>query len=291
MGTKLDGKGGKLKKVEYHGDGVTLPETFTAGVNKWPNCHSTIGFIKDQANCGSCWAVAASEVIADRVCIANYGKMMTNSRLNEGKPPIDMSAEDIMSCCKYCGDGCDGGYPTDAMRYWYYTGVVTGGWYGSNCGCQPYMIKPCGSQGCSGDASTPSCSSACRGGYNVAYKNDKHKATNHYELSSSVTTLMTEIYNNGPIECGFEVYENFMHYTSGVYDKIEGRLLGGHAVKIIGWGKENGVDYWLINNSWNTTWGLTGQFKYLRGISLGGMQSSCVAGTAKTNDANFMLKC
>lgn len=35
---------------------------------------------------------------------------------------------------------CQGGYPIDAMQYWARTGVVTGGWYGSRCGCLPYAI-------------------------------------------------------------------------------------------------------------------------------------------------------
>ena len=40
---------------------------------------------------------------------------------------------------------------------------------------------------------------------------------------------------------------------------------GGHAVKIVGWGTEDGTDYWLVANSWNTSWGLEGFFKIARG--------------------------
>ena len=41
---------------------------------------------------------------------------------------------------------------------------------------------------------------------------------------------------------------------TGVYRHVTGEEVGGHAVKIIGWGVENGVDYWLVANSWNTQW-------------------------------------
>ena len=41
----------------------------------------------------------------------------------------------------------------------------------------------------------------------------------------------------------------------GVYQHVSGAELGGHAVKMIGWGTENGTPYWLISNSWNTDWG------------------------------------
>lgn len=59
-------------------------------------------------------------------------------------------------------------------------------------------------------------------------------------------------------------------------------MLGGHAVKIIGWGTENGSPYWLVANSWNTDWGdLGGYFKILRGVDECGIESSIVAGMPK----------
>lgn len=39
---------------------------------------------------------------------------------------------------------------------------------------------------------------------------------------------------------------------------MSGKYLGGHAVKVIGWGSENGTPYWLVANSWNANWGLQG---------------------------------
>lgn len=40
---------------------------------------------------------------------------------------------------------------------------------------------------------------------------------------------------------------------------------GYHAVKVIGWGTENGTKYWLAVNSWNDEWGDKGLFKIRRG--------------------------
>jgi len=42
-------------------------------------------------------------------------------------------------------------------------------------------------------------------------------------------------------------------------------MLGGHAIKIMGYGTENGEDYWLVANSWNELWGDGGYFKIARG--------------------------
>ena len=56
-----------------------------------------------------------------------------------------------------------------------------------------------------------------------------------------------------------------MNYKSGVYHHVTGKLEGGHAVKMLGWGNENGVDYWLCANSWTTNWGENGYFKIKMG--------------------------
>lgn len=89
---------------------------------------------------------------------------------------------------------------------------------------------------------------------------------------------MTEIFNNGPVGTTFTVYEDFYAYKSGVYQHITGKAVGGHCVKIIGWGVENGTKYWLAANSWNTSFGLDGFFKIIRGVNECGFEASVVAG-------------
>ena len=56
--------------------------------------------------------------------------------------------------------------------------------------------------------------------------------------------MQQEIMTFGPIEAAFDVYADFLAYKSGVYKHVTGDLLGGHAIKIMGWGTENGEDYW-----------------------------------------------
>lgn len=69
-----------------------------------------------------------------------------------------------------------------------------------------------------------------------------------------------------------------MTYKSGVYQYVAGSSLGGHAVKIIGWGVENKVPYWLVVNSWNEGWGERGLFKILRGSNHVGIEGGIYAG-------------
>jgi cathepsin B len=73
--------------------------------------------------------------------------------------------------------------------------------------------------------------------------------------------MQLEIQNNGPVETTFYVYGDFYNYRSGVYSHVSGLYYGMHAVKVIGWGVSNGVNYWIAQNSWGTSWGESGYFR------------------------------
>jgi len=243
-----------------------LPGIFDAR-REWSDC-STIGFIRDQASCGSCWAVSSAEAQSDRMCIG------------WGDYNVYLSDEDILSCCTFCGSGCNGGDPLMAWKYWKTKGVVTGGPYGSDQGCLPYEIPPCGPQGCATSSKTPKCQKTCEPSYTVSYKNDKNSGSTWYSVGNGASGMQQELYSNGPIVAAFNVYEDFYNYVSGVYHHVSGQLVGGHAVKVIGWGTENGTPYWLVANSWNITWGLNGYFKILRGSNECGFEEDVSAGLA-----------
>ncbi|VDO85547.1 unnamed protein product [Haemonchus placei] len=57
-----------------------------------------------------------------------------------------------------------------------------------------------------------------------------------------------------------------------------GKARGAHAIKIIGWGAENDVPYWLIANSFNDDWGEKGYFRMIRGINECGIEQEVAAG-------------
>lgn len=216
--------------------------------------------------------------MSDRICIKS--NQTRQDRL---------SPEDLVSCCGFftCGMGCNGGYPSGAWSYWVKWGISTGGLYGDKATCKPYSLPPCDHhvsgqyQPCNGDSSTPSCTSECQSGYSVLYKDDLRFGANYYSVSSDEESIKNEIFQNGPVEAAFSVYEDFLAYKSGVYNHITGSSLGGHAIRILGWGVENGTPYWLVANSWNEDWGDNGLFKIKRGGDECGIEGSIVAGLPK----------
>jgi cathepsin B len=243
------------------------------GRKQWPQCPS-IGEIRDQANCGSCWAFGAVEAMTDRHCVATNGT----------KTP-HISAEDMNSCCMTCGMGCEGGYPSAAWQYWVSKGVVTGGNYGQKNGCKAYSLKNCdhhvsGKYGpCPAVGPTPPCPNKCDDS-SQDWSKSKQFGSRAYGVSG-VANIQKELQTNGPVEAAFSVYEDFLTYRSGVYSHKTGSMLGGHAVKILGWGVDSGNAYWLVANSWNEDWGDQGYFKIKRGNNECGIEGQIVAGTPK----------
>ncbi|KAL2933307.1 Cathepsin B-like protease 2 [Bienertia sinuspersici] len=243
----------KTIPLTHHDRSLNLPKEFDAR-KAWPQC-STIG------------------KILDRFCI-QYG-------MN-----VSLSVNDLLACCGFlCGAGCDGGTPIYAWRYFVHHGVVTDE-------CDPYFdTTGCSHPGCEPAYPTPKCLRKCVGG-NQLWRQSKHYGANAYRVKSDTYQIMAELYKNGPVEVAFDVFEDFAHYKSGVYKHVTGQYLGGHAVKLIGWGTTaDGEDYWfwcclliychpsqLIANQWNRSWGDDGYFKISRGTNECGIEEDVVAG-------------
>ena len=247
----LEGEKLPLKNITPLKD---LPENWEAA-EQWPECPS-LKEIRDQSVCGSCWAFGAAEAATDRLCIASKGKIQDR-----------LSAEDLLTCCSGCGFGCDGGWPAVAWVWMQSAGVTTGGEYGTTNWCNAYAFPKCEHHStgkyppCGPTQETPACVKKCQDGYPVAYEKDKHFFEKGYSISSDPAVMKTELMTNGPFEVAFTVYEDFLTYKSGIYQHVSGGWLGGHAVKLVGWGVEDGVEYWKVANSWNEDWGENGFFR------------------------------
>jgi len=251
-----------------------LPESFDSR-EKWPKCES-IKEIRDQGDCGGCWAVSAGATFSDRVCIHS----------GDGSDQRRISAEDLLECCGLGRSSkCHGGYVPDAWTYIKNIGVVTGGMYGDQKSCKPFSFPNCSHY--SEDASknplctnksvdTPSCAYKCSGQdyTSVSYDDDAIRAADTIELKGEAD-MMTEIYQNGPIETTMFMYDDLETYKEGIYTVVSSNYLNNHAVKVIGWGVENNVKYWIISNTWNTTWGEKGFFRIKKGTNESNIETQC----------------
>lgn len=249
-------------------DEVVIPDRFDAR-EKWPFCQS-IHSVRNQGTCGSCWAVATVSVMSDRLCIHS-----------DGEVNLELATEDLMGCCKDCGNGCNGGFlDGTAFQYWVDAGLVSGAPYNSSEGCKPYPFEPCSYPfvGCHHEKKNPKCLHHCINGYDRKYRKDKFFGATAYKIPNNARMIQLEIMTNGPVATGFEVFEDFYFYHSGVYKHVVGKKVGMHAIRIVGWGTENGTPYWLIANSYGDTWGDKGFFKMLRGSNHLGIESTVIAG-------------
>ncbi|KAJ3662918.1 hypothetical protein Zmor_007233 [Zophobas morio] len=248
-----------------------IPESFDAR-EAWPECASVIGDIKDQAGCVAGWAFAAVGTINDRICIYSNATIKTN-----------ISAEDLISCCNDCNYGCTGGLSVEGWYYWSIKGIVTGGKYGTNDGCRSYSFEPCDHYvdgACEYQIYTPDCVKVCDEGSSLNYESDLKTGAPYYVVQSEAQ-IQTEIMINGPVAASFDVYDDFLSYKSGIYQRLSSRYLKGEAAKLIGWGVEEGVPYWLAVNSLNENWGENGYFRILRGSNECSIESEPLAGFPK----------
>jgi len=135
---------------------------------------------------------------------------------------------------------------------------------------------------CAEGGKTPKCHQYCENkNYLVKYKSDLSFGATSYSVKRDEKQIQMELMNNGPVEAAFTVFDDFPNYKSGVYQHVSGKPLGGHAIRILGWGVEEGTPFWLVANSWNYDWGDKGTFKILRGSDHCGIESGVVAGIPK----------
>jgi len=235
---------GKVDRIPV----VAAPDTFDAR-KQWPNC---IHVIRDQGQCGSCWAFGATESLEDRLCIATNGAV--NVQLGE----------QTMVSCDTSDYGCQGGYLQNAWAFLEKTGVTTEI-------CQKYA---------SGTGQQPACKKTCDDGskpkYYMVVKGTSKTVASEAEMQTAIST-------DGPVESSFSVYQDFFAYKTGVYKHKSGGLAGGHAIKVLGWGNDAvGGKYWICANSWGTSWGQSGIFWIARGVDECGIEDNTVFGTPKT---------
>ncbi|CAK5044025.1 unnamed protein product [Meloidogyne enterolobii] len=236
---------------------------------QWPQCADIINIVRNQGQCGDCWAVASSSTFTDRYCIERAKKGL---KTPVSDPDNQSSDDEILSCTSPTSGCVNGGSPPDAWQYMKNSGVVSGSNFEQKTGCKPYSINP----ETPGPLPTPKCVSQCTNSkWPIQYNNDKKFAIStgiipgDTEVSEAVKAMKAEIKANGPITGCMDVYDDFYHYSDGVYKRTTDKNPGGHAIRIIGWGTQTCSGkvqpFWLAINSWGKDWGMKGVFMIAQG--------------------------
>lgn len=197
--------------------------------------------IKDQGNCGSCWAfgsIAAEESIY----------LITHTAVSF--IDFDLSEQDLVSCCTSCWGkpegGCGGGFMYSAYDYLRDLGT-------SKEECFRYISGEVGDVSCNDDTNDTLC--------------PKVKITEWKEVEwTGVVTqdlqALQQAVHDQPVPAAFYVYRDFLYYKEGVYKHVNRgnpNPVGGHAICIVGWDNDNNC--FIVKNSWGTGWGESGYFR------------------------------
>jgi cathepsin C len=205
--------------------------------------------VMDQGSCGSCYAVAGMRMLSARHRIATK---------NPEAEPFSISYP--MACSEY-NQGCKGGYGFLIAKWSMDVGLIPES-------CAPYDAAfTCGSH------LPDSCKQAKR------WRAANHRYVGGFYGGTNEESMLAELYQHGPMSTGFQVQNDFMYYSEGIYSSGHDIPRDGawvkvdHGVLMMGWGEEKGMKYWSCQNSWGPDWGEDGYFRFKRGENLGGIES------------------
>jgi len=272
---------------------IPLPKNFD-GRKAWDRYLSTP--ISNQGKCGSCYAYATVNMLADRFELQSGGKIRFNVGLSKILPVIceyesdinwkelrdNETAQEQARAKGHTTSACNGNSLYNAVTYLYRYGTTTEGCIpptGYNSWCSNLTPKPCKALGdYNKESDLPTCEQLVGNDYDECMDGitalRRFRAVSIYNVPANEKAIMYEIYRFGPVACGFTVFDDFMNGYNGktIYTHPDKRSKsnGGHAVLLCGFGTEiqdgKEIDYWLIENSWGKEWGMEGYFRIQRNI-------------------------
>jgi cathepsin H len=250
-----DGDGG-VALYDDDDDGIPALKKKNQKRQDW-RTHGIITPIKNQKHCGSCWTFSTTGCLEAHFCLQNGLDCTSWSGLSE---------QQLVDCAQdYNNFGCDGGLPSQAFEYIKYSGGL------DLERDYPYA----------GDQSD----GLCEASFNVLGRAAVAEVFNI--TSYDEADLEYAVQYIGPVSIAYQVSPDFRFYDHGVYDSYNvttnSTMCGhtpmdvNHAVVAVGLDEtEDGIPFYIVRNSWGTSWGMEGYFWIKRGENLCGL-SDCAS--------------
>lgn len=270
------------------GDRRPLPVSFNP-MEQWGWLLTTV---RTQGKCGACWAMATTKALSDRYSLLSMGHVRHDFSpyamvACEGTifPRNDqLTKEEVMriNLDAHTAGACNGNSLYHAMDYLFAIGGVP---------------RACINQGrfaeygipdlttVTDSTRIPICTQLLGDKYQTCL--DRQVAARYYrtiagyEVSANVNAIKEEIYKWGPVVSGMRLYPDFVDEYDGksIYmgPPPNAQPVGGHAVEIVGWGREQDVDFWWVCNSWGPEWGRSGYFQMKMNLAECELEQNVVA--------------
>jgi len=219
-----------LRSKNYHkvDENVKLP----AAVD-W-RTKNAVTPVKNQGQCGSCWAFSTTGSTEGAWAIAK-GEL------------VSLSEEQLVDCSSAQGNqGCQGGLMDQGFEYIIQNhGICSEASY-------PYVSA--------GGTSPGTCSaSSCTSVATISSYTDV-PANNEAALLSAAA--------GQPVSVAIEADQSvFQSYTGGIINDPSCGTTLDHGVLVVGYGTDNGQDYWIVKNSWGASWGESGYVRLARNVN------------------------
>jgi KDEL-tailed cysteine endopeptidase len=190
--------------------------------------------IKNQGQCGSCWAFSATSAIESANKIA-------------GNALLSLSEQQMVDCAGglYGNQGCNGGWMNRAFFY----------------------IKTVGGQELETTYPYTGQDNSCK----FKKANVKASIKGYTDLPAKDCNALATAVNSRPVAIAVEVTAPFQAYKSGVFSDTTCKQGGqvNHAINVVGYATwTDGTPYWNVRNSWGTTWGQNGYILMNRSLQL-----------------------
>jgi len=201
--------------------------------------------IKNQGNCGSCWSFSATGNMEGQWMLA-------------GNTLVGLSEEELVQCSSSTGnEGCNGG-----LMDWAFEWVTSNGGIDSESD-YPYT---------SGGGTTGTCANSKLG-------NKVAKFSGHTDMPKNENSMATWVYTNGPLAIGVDAL-TWSSYTGGIVKNCPAGQLD-HGVLIVGFNDANSPPYWIVKNSWGTSWGENGYIRLEKGTDQCGLTQAASSAIAQ----------